>query len=111
MNIPDVKDLKGANFEGACLIEVHLNVAELKRANLQAANLGGANLEDADLQEANLKGASFKEANLARTDLTRAEHLSLNQFSKVKTLYETKLDEKFLIPLRRKYPALFEEPD
>lgn len=59
MNIPDGKDLKGANFEGACLFKVHLNGAELKRANLQAANL-------------------------ARTDLTRAEHFSLNQFSKAK---------------------------
>ena len=102
-------NLEGANFEGACLIEAHLNGAELRGVNLQAANLGGANLEDADLQEANLKGASFKEANPTRTDLTKAEHLTLNQLSKAKTLYETKLDEKLLIPLKRKYPALFEK--
>ena len=35
----------------------------------------------------------------------------LNQLSKAKTLYETKLDEKLLISLRGKYPALLEEPD
>jgi hypothetical protein len=29
----------------------------------------------------------------------------------VKTLYDTKLDEKLLIPLREKYPVLFEEPE
>jgi hypothetical protein len=28
----------------------------------------------------------------------------------VKTLYKTKLDEELLIPLKKKYPALFEEP-
>jgi len=50
-------------------------------------------------------------ANLARTNLIRAKHLSLNQLSKAKTLYETKLDEKLLISLRGKYPALLEEPD
>jgi hypothetical protein len=28
----------------------------------------------------------------------------------VKTLYKTKLDEELLIPLKKKYPTLFEEP-
>jgi hypothetical protein len=28
----------------------------------------------------------------------------------VKTLYNAKLDEEFEIPLREKYPALFEDP-
>jgi hypothetical protein len=29
----------------------------------------------------------------------------------VKTLYNAKLDEELLIPLKEKYPALFEVPD
>jgi BTB/POZ domain-containing protein KCTD9 len=28
----------------------------------------------------------------------------------VKTLYEAKLDEDLLVPLKEKYPALFDEP-
>jgi BTB/POZ domain-containing protein KCTD9 len=29
----------------------------------------------------------------------------------VKTLYNAKLDDEFLIPLKEKYPALFEKPE
>jgi hypothetical protein len=29
----------------------------------------------------------------------------------VRTLYDTKLDEELLIPLKEKYPALFEVPE
>jgi hypothetical protein len=29
----------------------------------------------------------------------------------VKTLYDTKLDEKLLMQLKEEYPALFEEPE
>jgi len=29
----------------------------------------------------------------------------------LKTLYDTKLDEELLIPLKEKYPALFKKPD
>ena len=36
--------------------------------------------------------------------------LALDQICKVKTLYDTKLDEKLEKPLREKYPALFEKP-
>jgi len=47
---------------------------------------------------------------LERKDLQGACHLSLNQFSKVKTLHSAKLDTKFLIQLKEKYPAIFEVP-
>jgi hypothetical protein len=52
-------------------------------------------LERANLKEANLKGA---------------QNLSFDQLSKVKTLYEAKLDEYFLNELKKKYSALFEKP-
>jgi hypothetical protein len=35
----------------------------------------------------------------------------LDQLSKVKTLYDTKLDQELFIPLKEKYSALFEVPD
>ncbi|MDO5841558.1 MAG: pentapeptide repeat-containing protein, partial [Methanosarcina mazei] len=74
-------------------------------------NLQGANLQGTDLYGANLQGANLQEANLYGADLQGAHHLSFDQLSKVKTLYDTKLDEEFLVPLKKKYPALFEKPN
>ncbi len=51
------------------------------------------------LRGANLEGANFE----------GAQHLSFYQLSKVKTLHDTKLDEKVLITLKKTYPALFEK--
>ena len=67
----------------------------LERKDLQGANFQGANLQRADLIEAKLEGAC---------------HLSLNQFSKVKTLHSAKLDTKFPMQLKEKYPTIFEVP-
>ena len=74
------------------------------------ANLEGANIKEANFKEANLKEANFKEANLEEDKLEEAHHLSLNQFSKVKTLHSAKLDKKFLIQLKEKYSTIFEVP-
>jgi len=57
--------------------------------------------ERKDLRGAKLEGANF----------TGGRHLSINQLSKVKTLHDTKLDGELLIPLKKKYPALFEKSD
>ena len=80
MDIPESKDLRGAHLVGA----------HFEGANLENANLEGTNLEKANLEE--------------------TYGLSIDQLSKVKTLYNAKLDEELLIPLKEKYPALFEEP-
>ena len=111
-------DLEGANLEGANLKGANLKIANLKgadfeganlrEANLKKANLVGANLKDAYLREANLEKANLEEANLELAFLGKAYGLSLDQLSKVKTLYNAKLDDKFLIPLKEKYHALFE---
>jgi uncharacterized protein YjbI with pentapeptide repeats len=93
MDIPERKDLLGANLQGVDLIETNLQGANLQEANLRGANLEEANLQEADLTEANLQGA---------------RNLSLYQLSKVKTLHDTKLDEELLIQLKKKYPTLFE---
>jgi uncharacterized protein YjbI with pentapeptide repeats len=93
MDIPERKDLRGANLQGVDLIETNLQGANLQEANLRGANLEEANLQEADLTEANLQGA---------------RNLSLYQLSKVKTLHDTKLDEELLIQFKKKYPTLFE---
>jgi len=131
---------EGANLEGAHLEQVNLTEADLKGVNLEkaistfadfvGADLTGANLKEAqfplnNFEGAYLKEANLKEANLGGTDLKRAdleganlkeailvgaENLTIYQLSKVKTLYNAKLDEKLEKPLREKYPTLFEEP-
>ena len=91
-------------------------MANLKEANLEGTNLRKANLKGADLTEANLKGANLeradlKWANLEGTYLGETYGLSIDQLSKVKTLYNAKIDDELLISLKGKYPALFEVPD
>jgi len=60
---------------------------------------------------AHLKLTNLEQANFQGANLKRAHHLTIDQLSKLKTLYDTKLDEEFLIPLKEKYPALFNPPD
>jgi uncharacterized protein YjbI with pentapeptide repeats len=52
----------------------------------------------------------LEEANLQGANLEGTHHLTIDLLSKVKTLYNAKLDEELLIPLKEKYPTLFEEP-
>jgi uncharacterized protein YjbI with pentapeptide repeats len=63
-----------------------------------------------DFEEANLDGANFEGANLEGANLKGVNELTIDQLSKVKTLYNAKLDDKLLIPLKDKYPVLFERP-
>jgi uncharacterized protein YjbI with pentapeptide repeats len=60
----------------------------------------GANLKEANLRMGNLEGAYLSEA----------KNLTIDQLSKAKTLYNAELDEEILMSLKKKYPALFEEP-
>ena len=53
-------------------------------------------------REKNLQGANF-----VGTNLEGAQDLSFFQLSKVKTLYNAKLDEEFLIQLKEEFPFLF----
>jgi uncharacterized protein YjbI with pentapeptide repeats len=64
------------------------------------------NLEGTNFKRANLKGAYLEEANFKG-----ATNLTVDQLSNVKTLYNAKLNDALLIPLKKKYPALFEEPE
>jgi hypothetical protein len=119
-------NLSGANLEGANLSRANLSGADLSRADLSRANLSEAFLFEANLSEAflieaflfeanlfaaNLSKAFLSEANLSWANLYWANNLTVDQLSKVKTLYNAKLDEELEKPLREKYPALFEKPN
>lgn len=73
-----------------------LDSVSLIEANLEEANLWQANLEEADLEEANLWGA---------------KNLTIEQLSKVETLYKAKLDLELEAQIKKKYPHLLEEPE
>jgi len=109
-------DLSGVHLEGANLKEAHLEGANLKEAHLEEADLREAHLEKAiligaHLEEADLSGAHLEEVDLSEAYLERAKNLTIDQLSKVKTLYEAKLDDKLLIPLKEKHPELFEKSE
>ncbi len=118
-------NLYKANLQGATLWRANLEKAQLLEANLQEASLYGANLQRADLNQANLQEASLSEANLQKANLRRAnlqkadlkeanlqgaENITVEQLSKVKTLYEAKLDSELMEQVKQKYPHLLEEP-
>jgi hypothetical protein len=54
--------------------------------------------------------ANLEWANLKGTDIQGTKNLTIDQLSKVKTLYKAKLDKELEVQLKEKYPALFEEP-
>jgi hypothetical protein len=124
--------LQRANLHKAYLVEADLKGANLLEANLVEANLGGANLQGACLVNANLQGAYFQstlerglfwvaEANLHGTklhgaylveaDLKGVCNLTIEQLSKVKTLYKAKLDPELMEQVKEKFPHLLERPD
>ena len=128
----DLKDtnIQNADFEGANLRSANLQQADFSYANLQnavfkIANLQNAvlvetNLQNADFSYADLQNATFKianfqnavlvETNLMYADLTGAKNLTIEQLSKVKTLYQAKLDPKLMEQVKKCCPNLLEKP-
>ena len=109
-------NLEGSDFKKANLEEADLEGTDFVGANLEGTDLVGANLEKANLKRANLRSANLKEANLKGADFEGAnlkgvKELTIDQLSKVKTLYKAKLDDELLITLKEKYPSLFEKPE
>jgi len=103
-------DLSEANLSEANLFEAILSLADLSGANFFGADLSGASLSGADLSGADLSGADLSWADLSGADLRLANYLTIDQLSKVKTLYNAELDNDLLISLKEKYPDLFEKP-
>jgi uncharacterized protein YjbI with pentapeptide repeats len=94
-----------ANLQGAILI-----AARFEGANLYDANLQGANLANAHLQKANLKVTQLQEVSFESADLIGAKNLTIEQLSKVKTLYQAKLDNELLEQVKKCCPHLLEKP-
>lgn len=113
-------NLLGANLTRADLTDANLSDANLENANLYRAMLNGAylffaNLKNANLRRAELKYSSFggailDGANLMDADLSGARNLSLDQLSKVSTLYNASLDPTVAQLVRDNYPRLLNEP-
>ncbi len=97
-------DLRYANLENADLR------ADLRYANLSNANLKEANLNYARLQEANLEKTDLQNANLLGAELQGTKSLTIERLSKVKTLYQAKLDPELLEQVKKCCSHLLEEP-
>ena len=89
--------------------EANLSPTEVKGkivvTNLEEAILCEANLHGADLKDTNLNGANLEEA-----DLHCVKNLTIEQLSKVKTLYKAKLDPELREQIEKDYPHLLKEP-
>jgi uncharacterized protein YjbI with pentapeptide repeats len=108
-NNEKLSDFSGSNLRKANLTRAELRSANLFDANLQEANLGYANLQKANLFFANLQEANLASANLQEAYLEGVLNLTIEQLSKVKTLYEAKLAPDLMEQVKEKYPYLLEE--
>jgi len=107
-------NLSWAHLMGAGLRWSDFSKADFSRAHLSMANLKGAcfneaNFTEANLSRANLKGSTFTGANFRGANL-QGSRVSIEQLSKVKTLYEVKLDSELIEQVKKYYPHLLEEP-
>jgi uncharacterized protein YjbI with pentapeptide repeats len=79
-------------------------------ANLRGADLWNANLTGAWLEEADLDDAILESANLSYAHLQETLHLTVDQLSRVKTLYKAQLSPEHLERVKKDYPHLLEKP-
>ena len=91
----------GANFKDAFLIKAYF-----ENAFLIKANFANAFLMEADLKNCYLMGADFENASLYKADLRGAKGLSVEQLSKVKTLYLARFDDDILEQIKTNLPEL-----
>ena len=112
------RNLRFANAEGAFLVKADLRGADLSGACLYGADLREANFIRAclssDFQGADLRNAEFKNADLSRArldgaDLRGAKSLTINQLSRVITLYKAKLDPELMDQIKKDFPHLLKE--
>lgn len=91
----------GANFKDSFLIK-----SNFEGAFLIKANFNNAFLMEANLQNCYVMGADFENASLYKADLRGAKGLTVEQLSKVKTLYLAKFDEDILLQIKTSLPEL-----
>ncbi len=107
-------NLNQVNLSGAFASGANFNDAYLIKANLEKAFLIKTNFKNSFLMEANLQGcyltgADFENASLYKADLRGASGLTIEQLSKVKTLYLAKMDDDILQEIKKEAPELIGE--
>jgi BTB/POZ domain-containing protein KCTD9 len=99
-------NLKGAYASGANFKDAFLIKAQFENAFLIKANFNNAFLMEANLRNCYLMGADLENASLYKADLRGAKGLSVEQLSKVKTLYLAKFDDEILEQIKTNLPEL-----
>lgn len=99
-------NLKGAYASGANFKDAFLIKANFENAFLIKANFCNAFLMEANLQNCYLMGADFENASLYKADLRGAKGLTVEQLSKVKTLYLARFDDEILEQIKTNLPEL-----
>ncbi|HEY0742197.1 MAG TPA: pentapeptide repeat-containing protein [Chryseosolibacter sp.] len=99
-------NLKGAYASGANFKDAFLIKSQFENAFLIKANFSNAFLMEANLQNCYLMGADFENASLYKADLRGAKGLTVEQLSKVKTLYLAKFDDEILEQIKTNLPEL-----
>jgi len=102
-------DLQKADLSEVDFFEANLRCANLREADLRRANLIGTNLFQVDFYRANLLEANLHGANFSGANLREVKSLTLEQLSKVRSLYKAKLDSELKRQVRKLYPHLLEE--
>jgi uncharacterized protein YjbI with pentapeptide repeats len=99
-------NLKGAYASGANFKDAFLIKSQFENAFLIKANFNNAFLMEANLQNCYVMGADFENASLYKADLRGAKGLTVEQLSKVKTLYLAKFDDEILEQIKTNLPEL-----
>ena len=99
-------NLKGAYASGANFRDAFLIKANFENAFLIKANFNNAFLMEANLRNCYLMGADFENVSLYKADLRGAKGLTVEQLSKVKTLYLARFDDEILAQLKTSLPEL-----
>ena len=99
-------NLKGAYASGANFRDAFLIKANFENAFLIKATFNNAFLMEANLRNCYLMGADFENVSLYKADLRGAKGLTVEQLSKVKTLYLARLDDEILSQLKASVPEL-----
>lgn len=111
----------GSDFQNANLAEVNFQNATLgckvvvrdrKMLDVQVS-FKNANLYKANLQNVHISyegDVSFEGAILCEANMLGIKNLNLNILSKVKTLFNAKLDSKLLKVIEQSFPALLQKP-
>ena len=99
-------NLKGAYASGANFRDAFLIKANFENAFLIKATFNNAFLMEANLRNCYLMGADFENVSLYKADLRGAKGLTIEQLSKVKTLYLAQFDEEILSQIKNSLPEL-----